>query len=133
MLTPTQVAAGLLDASLPQAEWTHRGHITAAHALTVEHGPDEALRLLRASIPRLNEAHGVPNTDDDGYHETLTVFFACGVADAVARGLGVEATLAELPSAAPRAYWSERVLMAPAARRTWVEPDRARPAFTLQP
>jgi hypothetical protein len=87
------------------------------------HGRDRALELLRAAIPRLNDAHGVANTDDSGYHETLTVFFADAVADAVARGLDIDATIAELPRDAPLAHWSEAVLMAPAARRAWVPPD----------
>ena len=129
-MNPDAIAAGLLDASLPQAEWTHRGHITAAHVLIRAHGRDEALRRIRAAIPRLNDAHGVPNSDADGYHETLTVFFACAVADAVERGLDIDATVAELPSSAPRAYWSEAAL---AERRRWVEPDLARPPFALSP
>ena len=87
-MDPEALAAGLLDASLPQSEWTHRGHITAAHVLIRAHGRDRALELLRAAIPRLNDAHGVANTDDSGYHETLTVFFADAVADAVAREIG---------------------------------------------
>jgi hypothetical protein len=132
-MEPERLAAGLLDATLPQPEWTHRGHIGAAHWLIHEHGRERALVLIRDAIPRLNDAHGVPNTDDDGYHETLTVFFACAVADCVARDLDVEATLAALPSSAPLEWWSEDVLMAPAARRAWVEPDRARPPFALVP
>lgn len=130
-MTPEEIAAGLLDASLPQSEWTHRGHIAAAHALVRAHGPERALELLRASIPPLNDAHGVPNTDEDGYHETITVFFAAAVADAVARGRSPEETAAELGADAPLRWWSEPVLRSPQARRAWVPPDLGAPPFAL--
>lgn len=127
------LVAGLLDASLPQAEWTHRGHISAAHALVRAHGPERALTLIRGAIPLLNDAHGVPNTDDDGYHETLTVFYTWAVADAITRGLDADETAAALPSDAPFAFWSRDVLFTPTARRTWVAPDLAAPPFPMHP
>ena len=36
------------------------------------YGTEEALSRLRVGIRRLNESHGTPNSDDDGYHETIT-------------------------------------------------------------
>lgn len=130
-MDPDGIAAGLLDASLPQAAWTHRGHVAAAHALIRQHGHARALELLRASIPRLNDAHGVPNTDDDGYHETLTVFFAAAVADCAARGLDADATADAVGADAPLRWWSEPLLRSPAARRGWVPPDLGAPPFAL--
>lgn len=130
-MQPAEIAAGLLDASLPQSEWTHRGHITAAHVLITEHGRDATLVLCRERIPLLNDAHGVENSDTDGYHETLTVFFVSAVADAVARGLTIDETVAEFGSGAPLQWWSEPVLMSTAARRMFVAPDLADPPFAL--
>ncbi|MGI9117471.1 MAG: hypothetical protein ACR2JV_07535 [Gaiellales bacterium] len=132
-MQPDRIADDLLDASLPQREWTHRAHITAAHVLIRRHGPTEALTLCRTSIPRLNEAHGVANSDTVGYHETLTVFFVAAVADAVARGLTIDDTVAELDRDAALRYWSEPVLMGVEARRAFVPPDRATPRFALAP
>ena len=94
-MQPEQIAAGLLDASLPQAEWTHHGHLTAAHVLISTHGPGTTLALCRERIPLLNDAHGVPNSDTSGYHETLSVFFVAAVADAIERGLTIDETIAE--------------------------------------
>jgi hypothetical protein len=128
---PAEIAAGLLDASLPQSEWTHRGHITAAHVLITAHGRDATLALCRQRIPLLNDAHGVENSDTDGYHETLTVFFVSAVADAVVRGLTIDEAVAEFGSDTPLQWWSEPVLMSTAARRAFVEPDLAVPPFTL--
>ncbi len=130
-MTDDALADAVLDATLPQAQWTHAAHITTAHVLVRRLGARPALEALRAAIPRLNDAHGVPNDDGDGYHETITVWFVSAIADAVARGLDVPATLAALPSSAPLAYWSKPVLMSPPARRGWVAPDRAVPPFPL--
>ena len=92
-MQPDQIAAGLLDASLPQAEWTHHGHLTAAHVLISAHGPSTTLALCRERIPLLNDAHGVANSDTGGYHETLSVFF-------VAAGTGACCAQAELTAIA---------------------------------
>ena len=89
-MQPEQIAAGLLDASLPQAEWTHRGHLTAAYVLILAHGPSATLALCRERIPLLNDAHGVANSDTGGYHETLSIFFVAAVADAIERGLTID-------------------------------------------
>jgi len=130
---PKQIAAGLLDASLPQHEWTHRGHITATHVLIREHGHDATLAFCRERIPRLNDAHGVENSDTGGYHETLTVFYVAAVADAVARGLTIDETVAELDRDVALRWWSEPVLMSVKARRAFVAPDVAVPPLALSP
>jgi len=130
-MTPDELADGLIAGTLPKAEWTHVGHVRATHALVVRLGADGALAAVRRAIPRLNEAHGVANTDHGGYHETLTVLYASAVADAVARGWDADRAVAEIGRDLPERYWSRTVLDAPAARRAWVDPDLARPSFTL--
>ncbi len=132
-MQPEQIAAGLLDASLPQAEWTHRGHLTAAYVLISAHGPSATLALCRERIPLLNDAHGVANSDTGGYHETLTIFFVASVADAIQRDLTIDETIAELDRNAALEWWTEPVLMSVEARRAFVAPDRAAPPFALSP
>ena len=68
-----RIGRGLLDRSLPKAEWTHAAHFAAA------------LWLLRTKVKPLspqrcptgfggyNEATGVANTDSSGYHETISL------------------------------------------------------------
>jgi hypothetical protein len=126
------LAHRLLDASLAQRAWTHAGHVTAAHVLVTRLGHRRALAAIRSAIPCLNDAHGVENSDTDGYHDTITIWFAAAVADAVDRGLGVPETIAALPAAAPLAFWSRHVLLSPAARRGWIAPDVAVPAFAIE-
>jgi hypothetical protein len=129
--TPDEIADGLLAATLPKEAWTHAAHVRAAHVLVSRHGPRQALVLLRAAIPRLNESHGVANDDTGGYHETLTVYFAAAVADCVARGLDADGTLAALPRDAPLSHWSRETLFSVDARRRFVPPDLEPPAFPL--
>ena len=130
-MQPEQIAAGLLDASLPQSEWTHRGHLTAAHVLISAHGPSTTLALCRERIPLLNDAHGVANSDTGGYHETLTIFFVAAVTNAIERGLTIDETITKLDRDAALEWWSEPVLMSVEARRTFVAPDRGAPQFDL--
>ena len=130
-MQPEQIAAGLLDASLAQSAWTHRGHITAAHVLISEHGPETTLTLCRERIPLLNDAHGVENSDTGGYHDTLTVFYVAAVADAIERGLTIDETVAELDRDAALRWWSKPVLMSIDARRGFVAPDVTAPPFVL--
>jgi hypothetical protein len=120
---PDVVADGLLAATLPQEAWTHTAHVSAGWALVRRLGRSAALVAMREAIPRLNESHGVENTDDDGYHETLTMFFVGAIAARVDRGLDAAATLAALDRTAPLQYWSRELLFSPAARRGWVPPD----------
>jgi len=132
-MDPDAIADGLLAATLPQPEWTHAGHVAAAHALVRRLGPAGALTAFRASVPRLNDFHGVENSDTGGYHDTLTVFYVAAVADCVAHGLDPAETAAALPTSAPLAYWTRETLFSLPARRGFVGPDVAWPAFPLLP
>ena len=125
-----RIGRGLLDRSLPKAEWTHAGHFAAACWLLRQRGA-QALRDMPELIRCYNEATGVRNTDSSGYHETITL----------ASLRAARAWLAERPDAplhevleellASRygradwllVYWSRLLLFSPAARREWVEPD----------
>ncbi|WP_372617504.1 hypothetical protein [Falsiroseomonas sp.] len=123
----------LLDATLPKARWTHAGHLAATAGLILlrpEIAPDTALPAL---IRRLNERHGVPNSDTRGYHETITLFFLAAIRHALARDdftrpahARVNALLAG-PLAGGKAvmarHWSDAVLFSAEARRGWVPPD----------
>jgi hypothetical protein len=90
----------------------------------------EALHLLRTRIRLLNDHHGTPNTDDRGYHETITRAYVLLIAafiggenqdDAAAAARSILAS----PLAARDAllaYYSRDVLMSVAARRSWIPP-----------
>jgi hypothetical protein len=120
------------DRSLPRREWTHEAHL-AVGAWHVHHlGPERALDALREGIRRLNDAHGTPNTDYGGYHETITrayiAWLAVLLADRDPAAPLADAVHAVLsgPVAARDAllsFYSKAHLMSVDARRGWVEPD----------
>ena len=124
------------EGTLPQAEWTHRAHLTVALWYASHHSPDEALDRVRAGILRLNQAHGVPTTPTRGYHETITRFYMRIVTHHV--GAGPEGDdWAERANCMyerlgardlPLRHYSEGRLKSAEARAGWVEPDlRAMP------
>jgi hypothetical protein len=135
---------GLLDATLPKERWTHEGHVAATAGLMLLHPEIEAEQALRGLIRRLNDSHGVPNSDTRGYHETITRYFLLALRHALARD---DATLP--PHARVNAllaggvlgsgkrtlapYWSDEVLFSLRARREWVPPDRAPLPFEIAP
>ena len=126
------VARGLIDRTLPKAEWTHTAHFAAALWL-LRH--DDAYGRMPGLIRAYNAATGTPNTDAGGYHETITLASlraarACLAARAEAEP---DVSLADCLNALLAgpcgrsdwllAYWSRELLFSPAARRAWVEPD----------
>jgi hypothetical protein len=126
-----ELARRFVAAAIPRPEWTHQAHLImgAWHVHTL--GPAKALETLRARIRRLNESNGVPNTETDGYHETITRAYVTIIADHLARApeRSLAARVAELlagPLAAREAllrHYSRALLFTPAARLGWVEPD----------
>ncbi|KPF62634.1 hypothetical protein IP88_14395 [alpha proteobacterium AAP81b] len=128
-----RIAAGLLDRSLPKAEWTHAGHFAAALWLLRWQQGFDGPRDLPAIIRAYNEATGGVNSDSEGYHETITLASIRAASAALADGAGaplseILATLLAGPlgrSDWPLGYWHEDTLFSVAARRDWVEPDRA--------
>jgi hypothetical protein len=127
-----RIALGVADLTLPKPEWTHAAHFACA-LWWLRRRPD--LRLETTMPPMIrayNEATGVPNTDTDGYHETITLA-SIGAARAVLGARSAEEPLHEVVAALmagplgrsgwPLAYWSKGRLFSVAARRGWVEPD----------
>lgn len=127
------IARGLLDLSLPKAEWTHRAHFAAALWLLAHPKVLAAEGGMAAVIRRYNQATGVENSDSSGYHETITQA-SLRAAGAWLSGAG-EVSLAEVLDRLmagqlgdkrwPLSYWSEARLMSAEARRNWLEPDLA--------
>jgi hypothetical protein len=129
-----RVGQGLLDHSLPRAEWTHEAHLAATTWL-VRDRPDIAIDAEIATIIRsYNVAVGGVNDDTQGYHDTITRAYLSGVqAHVAARPYGeslVACVNALLGSAAGRRDWplhfySRDRLFSVAARRGFIPPDLA--------
>jgi len=124
------IGSGLVNRTLSKSEWTHSAHFAAAIWL-LAHDEYDAFRDMPGFIRRYNETTGVPNTDTDGYHETITLASlraAKHVSDKSA-GLPLHMIVNELlasefgKSAWLFDYWSKEVLFSAEARQVWVEPD----------
>ena len=126
------IGRGLIERTLPKPVWTHGAHFAAALWLIRERPDLTPARDMPPLICAYNEATGVENTDNAGYHETITqaslraaaaflrkvppgtpLFTACN--ELMAGPLGKADWLLS--------YWSSERLFSVAARRRWVEPD----------
>jgi hypothetical protein len=118
--------------TLPKVEWTHGAHVAVCAFYTAVLGPAEALRRMRAGIPAYNVAVGTQNTEDAGYHETLTCFWAQIVAQFIASRQfatpfdAVTATVLRygLERKLHETFYTFNVVADRRARREWVPPDK---------
>ena len=127
-----RIGAGLLDHSLPKAEWTHAAHFAATLWLARHHPALLAPAAIGAIIRGYNIATGVANTDTGGYHETITVA-SVRAAQAPAARWSVDTPLHVILGdllASPYGrsgwllnHWRRDTLFSVAARRDWVAPD----------
>ena len=128
------LATRALDETLPKSEWNHAAHFALA-LWCLRHRPQLAEpEPMRSIITRLNEAHGTPNTDSEGYHHTITcasLRAAGAVHDNVPAEVPLNMVLSDL-LAGPFGrsgwileFWTEGRLFSVEGRRDWIEPDRA--------
>jgi hypothetical protein len=117
--------------TLPKPEWTHQAHLRVGTWHVVTYGADAALPLLRERISRYNESVGTLNTDDSGYHETVTAFYVKAIAATIV-DCGPAMNIDDLAALVierigakeyPLRYYSKKRLFSVDARRQWVPPD----------
>jgi hypothetical protein len=117
--------------TLPKVQWTHAAHVAVCAFYTAEFGHAEALRRMRHGIPLYNVAVGGLNTEDSGYHETLTCLWARIVNDFLA-GRAFPTAFAAVEAAVQRygqqrklheAFYTFDVVADRRARREWVPPN----------
>jgi hypothetical protein len=119
---------------LPKVQWTHAAHVAMAAYFAFDHAVEATFAIMKAGILHHNTSVGTPNTEDNGYHETLTRFWA-GEIDAFVRSgrfcsrlEAVRAAVEEFGSVRDRFrhFYSFDVVRDRRARREWVAPDRIR-------
>jgi hypothetical protein len=127
------LAARLLDHSLPKAQWTHAAHLVATLRL-VRTRNENLERDMPTIIRTYNVAVGGVNDDHNGYHETITQAYLAAIRAFVATlpaGTSDGEAAARLlatplgDKAWPLGFWSRARLFSVEARRGWVEPDLA--------
>jgi hypothetical protein len=117
--------------TLPKKSWTHGAHVGVAAYFAYEYPAEALVRVMRLGIRHYNLASGGANTEDNGYHETLTRFWASEVGNLVCSGRfgsRLEAARAALArfgecSGHFRKFYNFDVLGNRRARREWVAPD----------
>jgi len=127
-----RVGRGLVDRSLPKAEWTHAAHFAACLWL-LRHAPEPPVPVAMPDMIRTyNLATGGENTDSAGYHETITQASIAAASGFLGRYLAdhpLHAVVDDLmasPLGKPDwllVHWSRERLFSVEARRKWVEPD----------
>jgi len=117
--------------TLPEKEWTHRGHLRVAWLFSSRYPLDEAHVLMRVGIIRLNAAHGLVETAARGYHETITRVWLA-VVGALMKEVPSESSAAFVDACGERLgrealllHYSRERLASLEARSRFVEPDRA--------
>lgn len=125
------IARGMMNCTLPRAEWTHAAHFAAAVYLLRSPNHDAMLQMPDM-IRAYNVSVGTINTDTDGYHDTITrasIRMAAYELQLMPDGLSLHDSMNRLMAGEAGnsdwilAYWSRETLFTPKARRHWVEPD----------
>jgi hypothetical protein len=117
--------------TLPEEEWTHRAHLRVAWLHSSRYSLDEAHLLMRIGIVKLNASHGLVETTERGYHETLTRVWLAIVralmkeVPAATSGAFVDACSDRLGKQAVLRYYSRERLLGVEARARFVDPDVA--------
>ena len=128
------VGLGFADRTLPKPEWTHAAHIAAAVYLVCRHPVGTPEREMPDLIRAYNRATSVENSDTGGYHETITQASLRAVRGVLSTlpGTTQQHVLANAVLDAGYAdkawllrHWHQDTLFSVAARRGWVEPDKA--------
>src|SRR4051794_3093613 len=59
---------------LPASEWNHAAHVAVAAYYACSHSPAEAHLRMKRGVSAFNACSEGKNTENSGYHETLTRF-----------------------------------------------------------
>ena len=135
-LESEQAFAEFLDqferGTLPKPIWTHAAHLAVGTWYLVTFPEGAAIDRVRTGIQHYNVCVGTANTEDGGYHETLTLFWLrmigrfldrCSKGDKLDK---VRSVVEEFGGQRDlfRQYYSFDVVASREARARWVPPDR---------
>lgn len=118
--------------SLPKEKWTHEAHFVMALWYCSHLPVPLAIQSIREGIKKYNVSVGGTNTDESGYHETITVFYTQMIISYLLNNdtkPGFEHKLNALFQQSFLAkdfqlkYYSKNRLMSKDARKGWVSPD----------
>ncbi|HEY8561344.1 MAG TPA: hypothetical protein VIL74_13285 [Pyrinomonadaceae bacterium] len=125
------LARAFEERTLPKSDWTHAAHLVVGLYYCYHNPFGVAKNLMSDGICWLNDAHGTPNTETSGYHETITVFWLRAI-DEYLETAGRDAGLAALANgllaalgdpALPLKFYSRERLFSTEARLNYAESD----------
>jgi hypothetical protein len=117
---------------LTKAEWTHGAHVGTAAYFAFDLEAEALFSRMKSGIIHHNESVGTANTEDHGYHETLTRFWVETIVEFV-RSRSFSTRFEAVKHATKffgedrdrqRWYYSFDVVRDRRARREWIKPDR---------
>jgi len=117
--------------ALPRDQWDHKAHLTIACWYLICYPEPEAARRIRMGIQRYNKSAGIVTTRENGYHESITMFWVSMVKNFL-RNSTLECSIVGLINNLvdryankhlPYEYYSRDLLMSREARLNRVEPD----------
>ncbi len=125
------IGRALIDRSLPKPQWTHAAHFAAALWFLATRPNLDVLRELPLAIKAYNLATGVANSQDSGYHETITLASIRAARFDLRRQ--PDRPIFEITNLLMASelgdpdwlltYWSRGLLFSAHARLNWCEPD----------
>lgn len=125
-----QLVFAFESCTLPREEWNHHAHLTVGLWYLAAHNRKLATNLIRNGIQKYNQARGIVQTKNGGYHETITLFYVYLITKYLSSVKGeslvslVNGLLERYgDNQAALEYYSEELLMSWKARTTWIEPD----------
>jgi hypothetical protein len=69
-----KIVADFESCTLAKIDWSHEAHLLAGMSLYFRYG-NEAYKAMKTRVIRYNEAVGTANTEDSGYHATITLYW----------------------------------------------------------
>ena len=119
-------------ARLTMEQWRHRDHVRIAYLYLRRHPLEVAFKRMRDGLNTLNAAHKVPDLPERGYHDTITLAWLrlvhcalCEFGPAETADAFLDQHTQLLSKRALLLFYSRDLLMSPAAKAAFIEPDLA--------
>lgn len=128
-----KLVRGFEDGSFPAKEWTHKAHFVMALWYLYHEPLHKARQLIKEGIKKFNVLNGGKNTDESGYHETITEFYIQVLLHfqmSFAEHQDLNDMLSEMDDAEflekefPLRFYQKEVLFSKEARLNWVAPEK---------
>ena len=119
--------------TLPNEEWTHTAHFVVAFWYCTQYPLPQAIEKITAGIKAYNLASGGQNTDDSGYHKTITLFYITVISGYLVTTEVLDLTDEALNNFLQQPFltkdfihqfYSIPLLKSKQARQHWVAPDK---------